>query len=82
MIITLILAVVLGWIFGLWSNKQSYDELKVGRKWFNAIIWTCGIVLILSIIFFRNAQSFESFVGAIVFLGVLAYTGYRKSGKR
>lgn len=78
MIITLIIAILGGWLFGLWLNKQAYDELKAGKKWFAAIMWTAAIAGILCIIFFRNLQGFDSLLGALVFLMVLAYTSYRK----
>lgn len=82
MLIILIAALVLGWLFGLWLNKQAYDELKAGRKWFLAIMALCGMLIILSALFLRGAEGFESLVGALVFLGTVAFSSYRKSGKR
>ena len=34
----LFLAITLGAAFGIWLKKSASDELKVGKKWFKALV--------------------------------------------
>lgn len=79
MIISIVVSVILGCIFGIWLNKQAYDELKQGKKWFKVIIWACATVFLISVAFFRDLEGFESLIGAIFFLATIAYFSYRKT---
>ncbi|HVY01379.1 MAG TPA: hypothetical protein VHA12_01290 [Candidatus Nanoarchaeia archaeon] len=79
MILTVIISIFGGFLFGKWLNKQAYDELKIGKRWFRAIIWTMALVFLIALIFFRNIQGFESLIGTVLFLATVSYSSYKKA---
>jgi hypothetical protein len=62
----LFLAIALGAAFGIWLKRSASDELKVGKKWFKALVILGLVGLIAFTILGEYASAATCLVIAIV----------------
>lgn len=82
MVLTTLLAIVMGILGGLWLSYAAKSELKQGKRWFAAILVVSLVAVVITAIFFRNTQGYEALVASCLFLATLVAVSYRKSSSK